>query len=106
MTFIGRPVPRLEDRALLSGRGRFAADMALPQTIYMQVVRSAHSHATILSVDTDAARAAAGVIAVWTAQDIAEVPPIDFRTAGRKEFAPYRQPILARDRLRYVGEPI
>ena len=55
---------------------------------------------------TDAARAATGVIAVWTAEDVRDIPPIDFRIARREEFEPYRQPILARDRLRYVGEPV
>lgn len=106
MTFVGRSVPRLEDRALLTGNGRFAADVSLPQLIHMRVVRSAYPHAIVSSVNADAARAAAGVIAVWTAEDVRDIPPIDFRIGGSEEFKPYRQPILARDRLRYVGEPI
>ena len=51
MTFVGRSVPRLEDRALLTGNGRFAADVSLPQQIHMRVVRSAYPHAIVLSVN-------------------------------------------------------
>ena len=96
----------MEDRALLTGNGRFAADVSVPQQVHMRVVRSAYPHAIVLSINTDAARAAAGVITVWTADDVRDIPPIDFRMARREEFEPYRQPILARGRLRYVGEPI
>jgi carbon-monoxide dehydrogenase large subunit/6-hydroxypseudooxynicotine dehydrogenase subunit gamma len=49
---------------------------------------------------------AAGVIAVWTAADVADVPPIDFRLGRIEELEPYRQPVLASDRVRYVGEPV
>jgi carbon-monoxide dehydrogenase large subunit/6-hydroxypseudooxynicotine dehydrogenase subunit gamma len=48
----------------------------------------------------------AGVVAVWTAADIAGVPPIDFREGPIPPFDPYRQPVLATERVRYVGEPV
>src|SRR5919201_1578266 len=53
-----------------------------------------------------AARALPGVIAVWTAADIADVPPIDFREGPIPALEPYRQPVLATDKVRYVGEPV
>ena len=53
-----------------------------------------------------AARAAPGVVAVWTAADVADIPPIDFRLTRIEGLDPYRQPILAGDRVRYVGEPV
>jgi carbon-monoxide dehydrogenase large subunit/6-hydroxypseudooxynicotine dehydrogenase subunit gamma len=106
MSFIGRSVQRLEDPPLVTGAGRFAADVSFAHQVHMRVVRSAYPHARILSIDTGAARAAPGVIAVWTTADVADIPLIDFRFKGIKGFEPYRQPILARDRVRYVGEPV
>src|SRR5207237_7791094 len=47
-----------------------------------------------------------GVVAVWTIADVAELPPIDFRQMGLEALAPYRQFVLARDYVRYVGEPV
>ena len=72
----------------------------------MRVVRSNHAHANILSIYTDSARDLPGVVAVWTADDIADVPPIDFREGPIEKLAPYRQPVLAQHKVRYVGEPI
>src|SRR5262245_22861155 len=72
----------------------------------MRVVRSGHAHAKILRIDTAAARAAPGVHAVWTAADVAELPPIDFRLTRIEGLDFYRQPVLAKDRVRYVGEPV
>jgi len=106
MTFVGRSVPRLEDRPLVTGRGRFAADVNFAHQLHMRVVRSAHAHGRIISIDTAAARGAPGVVAVWTSIDAADVPPIDFRLTRIEGLDPYRQPILAQDRVRYVGEPV
>ncbi len=103
---IGRAVPRVEDEPLLRGEGRFAADISFPNQLHMRIVRSAVAHGRIASIDASAARAAPGVVAVWTAEDISDIPPIDFRDAAVEALAPYRQPVLARGRLRYVGEPI
>ena len=103
---LGRSVPRLEDRPLVSGRGRFVGDISFPHQLHMRVVRSPYAHAVLRAVDTSAAAAAPGVVAVWTAAHIADLPPIDFRDPANEGLRPYRQPLLARERLRYVGEPV
>ena len=72
----------------------------------MRIARSAHAHGRIVSIDTTAARALPGVFAVWTADDIAEVPPVDFREGSIPALDPYRQPVLAKERVRYVGDPV
>ncbi len=104
--WIGQSMPRLEDPPLVAGRGAFAGDIDFPHQLHMRVVRSAHAHGRIAAIDTAAARAAPGVFAVWTAADIAEVPPIDFREGSIPALDPYRQPVLATGRVRYVGEPV
>src|SRR5215813_15502770 len=106
MTFIGRSVTRLEDRPLVTGGGAFAGDIAFPHMLHMRLVRSEHAHACIVSIDPSAALALPGVAAVWTSADVAEIPPIDFRLTRVEGLTPYRQPILAREYVRYVGEPI
>ncbi len=106
MAFVGRSLPRLEDRPLVTGQGRFAADVSFAHQLHMRVVRSAHAHGRIVSIDARAALAAQGVIAVWTAANVAAIPPIDFRLTRIEGLDPYRQPILATDRVRYVGEPV
>jgi aerobic carbon-monoxide dehydrogenase large subunit len=104
--FVGRSVRRLEDEPLVTGRGAFAADISFPQQLHMRVVRSAHAHAKLLSIDVAAARATPGVHAVWSAADVEEIPPIDFRLTRVDGLEPYRQPVLASGRVRYVGEPV
>ena len=106
MTFVGRSLPRLEDPPLVTGRGCFAADVSFAHQLHMRVVRSAHAHGRIVAIDTGTALAAPGVVAIWTAADVTEVPPIDFRLTRIDGLEPYRQPILAADRVRYVGEPV
>jgi aerobic carbon-monoxide dehydrogenase large subunit len=103
---VGQSVERLEDPPLVIGRGAYAGDINFPHQLYMRIVRSAHAHGRIVSIDTTAARALPGVFAVWTAADIADVPPIDFREGTIPAFDPYRQPVLARERVRYVGDPV
>src|SRR5215470_1304687 len=100
--FVGRSVPRLEDRPLLTGRGRFAADISFPQQLYMRVVRANFAHGRIRSIDPTAALARRGVHAVWTSADVAEVPPIDFRLTRIEGLAAYRQRLFATSTVRYV----
>ncbi len=102
----GRSVPRLEDRPLVTGRGRFVGDISLPHQLHLRLVRSPYAHAELRAVDAAAALAAPGVVAVWTGADLADLPPIDFRDPAGEALKPYRQPLLAQDRLRYVGEPV
>ena len=106
MAFVGRSVTRLEDRPLVTGEGRFAADISFAHQLHMRVVRSAHAHGRIVTIDPQAALATNGVVAVWTATDVADIPPIDFRLTRIEGLEPYRQPILATNRVRYVGEPV
>jgi carbon-monoxide dehydrogenase large subunit/6-hydroxypseudooxynicotine dehydrogenase subunit gamma len=104
--WIGQSVERLEDPPLVTGRGRYAADISFPHQLHMRIVRSNHAHGKIVAVDTCAAKALPGVVAVWTAADIPEVPPVDFREGRIEKLEPYRQPVLATDRVRYVGDPV
>jgi len=103
---IGQSVRRIEDRPLLLGQGRFVDDLGFPHQIHMRIVRSQVAHGILVSVDTRAALASHGVVAVWTHADVADMPPIALREGPVPELQPYLQPILARDRVRYVGEPI
>jgi carbon-monoxide dehydrogenase large subunit/6-hydroxypseudooxynicotine dehydrogenase subunit gamma len=106
MAFVGRSLPRLEDRPLVLGQGRFAADISFPGELHMRLVRAGVAHGRVVTIDADAARAAEGVAAVWTGVDVADVPPIDFRLTRIEGLEPYRQPILASGQVRYVGEPV
>jgi carbon-monoxide dehydrogenase large subunit/6-hydroxypseudooxynicotine dehydrogenase subunit gamma len=96
MAVIGRSVPRLEDGPLVTGCGRFAADIAFAHMLHMRLARSTHAHGRTVSIDAEAARGVPGVEAVWTFADVGDIPPIDFRLTRIEGLAPYRQPILAR----------
>ncbi|MGC2784133.1 MAG: xanthine dehydrogenase family protein molybdopterin-binding subunit [Roseiarcus sp.] len=106
MNSIGRSLKRLEDRPLLTGRGCFAADFRADRQLFMRVVRSPIAFGRLLSVEVEKARALPGVVAVWTDLDIADLPPIDFRMTRIQGLEPYRQRVLARDYVRYVGDPV
>jgi CO/xanthine dehydrogenase Mo-binding subunit len=106
VSLIGQGVRRLEDRPLLTGAGRFAADVSFPHQLSVRVVRSPVAFGRLRAVDTRAAVRAPGVVAVWTRDDVAALPPIDFRMTRVAGLEPYRQPILAREFVRYVGEPV
>jgi carbon-monoxide dehydrogenase large subunit len=104
--------PRLEDDALVRGAGQFADDPRLPNQAYAVFVRSPHAHARIVGVDTAAARAAKGVVAVLTGADIKALgvksagrsPPVTGRN-GAALAQPFR-PTLAGERAMYVGEAV
>jgi aerobic carbon-monoxide dehydrogenase large subunit len=105
----GRSVPRQEDRALLTGKGRFVADIRLDGMLHVAFLRSPHAHAKIRSIDVAAARALPGVHAVFTAADIRKHVITD-RLAVALPDKTYRQrrdrPILASRETVYVGEPL
>ena len=103
---IGQSLTRLEDPPLVRGKGRFVADVSFPHQLHMRVVRSPLAHGRLLGIRTEAARTLKGVHAIWTAQDIADIGPIDFREGKIEKLEPYRQPVLAQDYVRYVGEPV
>ena len=106
MTSIGRSIKRIEDRPLLTGKGRFAADFRAEGQLVMRIVRSPVAFGRLRAIDTAEALALPGVAAVWTAADVADIPLIDFRMTRITGLEPYRQPVLARDYVRYVGEPV
>jgi carbon-monoxide dehydrogenase large subunit len=104
---LGHSVTRIEDLPLVTGAGRYAGDINFPHQLHMRVVRAAHAHGRIVSIDTAAARTLPGVVAVWTNADIADLSPIDFRADKSAEaLKPFRQPALARGRVRYIGDPV
>ena len=87
-TEIGRPLPRREDRRLVTGTGRYLDDVVVPGCLHATFVRSPHAHARILSIDTSAAKAMPGVEAVVTCDD---VPGVDNYGVFVSD-----QPVLAR----------
>ncbi|MCM3811497.1 xanthine dehydrogenase family protein molybdopterin-binding subunit [Streptomyces sp. DR7-3] len=103
---VGRSVARREDPRLLSGRGRFVDDIELPGMLHAQFIRSTVAHGTITEIDLTRVRQVPGVVAAFTAADL-ELGDITARL-GRplSEFVPTAMPVLARDRVRYVGEPV
>ena len=103
---IGESVRRLEDGPLLRGSARFVADISFPNEAHLRVVRSEMASGLIVDIDISEALRADGVVGVWTGEDLAAVPPIDFRQIGYDELLPHRQPVLARGSVRYVGEPV
>jgi len=104
--------PRIEDRALITGEGRFLDDVAAPHQAFAAFVRSPHAFARIASVDVEAARQAPGVLAVLTGKDMEDAgvgnvsrhPPMDGRH-GSNLVRPFR-PALAKDRVMHIGEPV
>jgi carbon-monoxide dehydrogenase large subunit len=105
----GARVKRLEDPALLSGRGRFVDDLKLPGLLHACFVRSPHAHALIRDLDSSAAMTMSGVHAVLAAEDLPEPMrrmPIPMLTPNPAIATPRTQTALARDEACYVGQPI
>jgi carbon-monoxide dehydrogenase large subunit len=104
---IGSPIERVEDLRLLRGRGQFVADISFDDQLHATVARSPIAHGHIKKVDTGAALAMKGVHTVITASDLGpEMPVIPLRLQPVEELAPFRQPMLAHDKVRFVGEPL
>ena len=109
---IGQAVTRFEDARLLKGEGRFLADTPIPGETHAVFLRSSHAHARILGLDTEAARASPGVLAVLTGQDVQQDGLGTMRVAMKRN-RPDGSPMFARshpglaiDRVRYVGDPL
>ena len=101
--WVGQSIPRVEDAALLTGRGRFIDDLGVrPGTLYAAILRSPHAHAEILSIDSAAALRADGVVAVLTGDDIKALTTS--LVVGVK--APIECWPIAVGRVRYVGESV
>jgi len=107
MTAVGTRLPRAEDPRLLRGRGRFGDDFSAPGQLHARIVRSPAAHGLIRELDVTQARKAPGVAAVVTADDLPRnlVIPVRLAVAG-VDLSPFLQPVLARDTVRYVGEPL
>ncbi len=106
MNYIGQNLRRLEDPPLLTGEAKFAADISFPGQLHMRVVRSPVAYGEIRGIDVAQALAMEGVVDVWVGRDVADIPPIDFRMSRVPGLEPYRQPIMAQQYVRYVGEPV
>ena len=108
---LGRSLNRLEDVRFVQGRGRYIADLAAPNALHGVVVRSTHAHARIAAIRVDAARRMQGVAAVFTGADLASdnIGPLPCAVTNIPMTTPLVVPpchALARDVVRYVGEPV
>ena len=104
---VGTAVPRAEDDRLLRGSGQFVDDLERAGLLHAAILRSNVAHGRILGIDTSAARALTGIHAVITADDLgADIPVIPMRLAPMPEYIPFLQPVLAHDKVRFVGEAI
>jgi len=108
----GQPVPRTEDPRLLSGRGRYTADISLPGEAHAVFLRSPHAHAEIVGIDVEAAREVPGVLAVYTGADTAanglgDIPClIDVSDRDGKRLPSPGRPLIAKERVRFVGDTV
>src|SRR6266498_2941138 len=96
-SYVGKPAPRIEGEKKVCGQALYTADHLLPGTVWGKVLRSPYPHARIIRVNTDRAKAHAGVLAVLTAVDIPDV------LTGRRL---RDMPMLASDRVRFIGEKV
>src|SRR3954454_9935781 len=111
MTFrIGDSVPRTEDPLLLSGKGRYTDDVNEPGQAYAWMVRSQHAHGVLKDVSIETAKHMPGVLAIYTAADLAAYGPhkcaLDFKM---RDGTPMKRPVrksLAADQVRFVGDPV
>ena len=94
---VGQPIGKLEGIGKVSGQARYSGDVTLPGLVWGKALRSPLPHARIVRIDTSRARALPGVLAVLTAQDLPDI------LVGRRMFD---MPMLARDRVRFVGEKV
>ena len=104
--YIGSPVERIEDLRFLRGRGQFVGDLKRQGMLHAAILRSPLAHGRIAAIDVSAALAIAGVRAVITAKDIGSVPCIPLRLLPLPGTERFLQPVIAADRVRYVGEPV
>lgn len=106
-TYIGRPMERIEDLRMVRGRGTYVADVNRPGQLHAVILRSSIAHGLIRSIDASAALELPGVHRVITAADLGNtVPVIPLRLQPLPQLEPFHQPVLAHEKVRYVGEPI
>jgi CO/xanthine dehydrogenase Mo-binding subunit len=98
---VGRSIPRLEARAKVTGRAEYVHNLRVPGMLHARIFRSTVAHGRIRAIDVTAARALPGVFAVYTGEDIRKLIPEPYYGPAFHD-----QPILALDKVRYVGEPM
>ena len=107
---VGQPVRRSEDPKLVRGDGSYTDDVSRPGQVYAVIVRSRDAHGTIRSIDTAAAKAMPGVLAVYTAADLSAYGPLKCNLPLKnRDGSPIRytpRPALAADKVRFVGDPV
>lgn len=103
---IGERVLRVEDQRLLTGQGRFVADIEPAGTLHVAFVRSPHAHARLLSVDATRAGAMAGVIACVSGEDLAATARPVRAPSRMRDYRPTAHPPLARGKVRHAGEAV
>ena len=110
MSYLGRSIKRFEDARLVIGDGVFIDDIKLPDMLHAAVVRSVHAHARIRSINVVDAIELDGVVEVLTGADLAgKLPDLPIRPMGDRsvdEFNPPEHPVLAQDKVCYVGQPV
>ncbi|MFK7775386.1 MAG: xanthine dehydrogenase family protein molybdopterin-binding subunit [Saprospiraceae bacterium] len=109
--YIGKSVKRVEDKRFITGQGKYTDDIKMPGMVYAYILRSPYAHATVNSINTDAAKNAEGVVAVYTGADIPEaiagVPcgwQVDFKNGDTMKEPPH--PLLVRKKVRHVGDGV
>ena len=109
-TWVGQAVQRVEDERLLRGEGEYVADLVREGMLHAAIVRSPLSHGRLGAIDFSKAKAMAGVRAVITAADVerslGRLPKIPMRQDAVDTVVPFFQPVIATDKVRYVGEPV
>ena len=104
--FVGQPLERIEDDRLLRGKATFVDDLVFDGMVYFAVLRSAVAHGRIVRIDLAAARAMPGVVAAFAGADFDSLPAIPLRLAPIEGVERFLQRPIARDKVRFVGEPI
>jgi carbon-monoxide dehydrogenase large subunit len=104
--YIGSPVERIEDLRFLRGRGQFVGDLKRESMLHAAILRSPVAHGLVAAIDASAALAMRGVRAVITAKEVGAVPRIPLRLLPLPGTERFLQPVIAADRVRYVGEPL
>jgi carbon-monoxide dehydrogenase large subunit len=103
---IGARMRRREDPRFLQGKGQYVDDLRRPGMLHMAFVRSEAAHAKITSVDVEGAREVPGVVAVYTHDDLAGITLPILAKSNLPSYQMAETPVLAGDKVRYVGEPI
>ena len=105
--FVGQPIERLEDFRFVRGRGQYVDDLARKDMLHAAILRSAVAHGRIRAIDVSRAKKVAGVHAVITAADLGDrIPLVPMRLQPMPEFEAFGQPVMALDKVRYVGEAL